>query len=102
MGPPAPPAAGPAALRAPRLPHLPPGRPPARLQDREQRIEVRAHRLGHELAEALEIEHVDVGVAGVAGHLLEPAELAPEVPQRFGWEGALELTLNRAAAPDRD
>jgi exopolyphosphatase/guanosine-5'-triphosphate,3'-diphosphate pyrophosphatase len=50
--------------------HLSPSHQPALPQDRQQRIEVRPHRLREHRAVIGELQHVDVEVTRVAGRLL--------------------------------
>ena len=72
----------------------------------QQRVEVAPHEFGspptHERPHLVELEHVDVEVADVAGGLLEPAELGAEVRELVRREHGLELALDRARAPHRD
>ena len=71
-------------------------------EHRDKRIEIRAHGLGDEPAERLELVHVDIEVARVPGGALQPPELRAKSGQLDGRENPGELTLNGAGAPDGD
>ena len=83
------------ALRA-QAPHHPTAFSGTALgQQRAQRLELAALRLGQRGREVLELQQIDVEVAAGASDLLQPAELGPEAAQLVGREHGLQLALQR-------